>query len=78
MSVHYGIRVLCQHKEIEANVGHIFPELMQKPNKNLMEIVQFRFIVCNLAFQRIQLHFGIPNLYKLKSSLSSTLQLTIA
>lgn len=51
---------------------------VQKRNRNLMTVVRFRFIVCKLAFQRIQLHFGMLNFYKQRSSLNSLQQLTIA
>ncbi|XP_027342328.1 uncharacterized protein LOC113855071 isoform X2 [Abrus precatorius] len=43
-----------------------------------MGIAQFRFIVCKLAFQRIQLCFGMQNSFKQRSSLSSPPQLIIA
>lgn len=60
------------------NVGLSVLNFVQKQSKTLMEAAQFRFIVCKLASQRIQLHFGMLNLYKQKSSLSSLQKLTIA
>ena len=51
---------------------------LQNPNKNLMAITQFRCIVCKLAFQSTQQHFGMLNLCRQKNSWGSLPQLIIA
>jgi hypothetical protein len=43
-----------------------------------MAIAQFRYIVFKLASQKIQLHFGMLNLFRQKSSSSNPSQLIIA